>query len=220
VSNLAQQPDAWKRKASGMFVAALLLALMIVVVYVYYFGILLKISSLTPTPTQTASLDQFGQAVYVTPTEEHWLYWLRFSLFVAMPLAFITGIFAHSITGGKKPDPVLRPPERKVVEGAWKRAVRAMYSLAFSLGLLTGALSFCWFLLLTILGSRTPTAHQTEALWSHGNAVYVAVDQMQLLNRLWTVFFAGMPMLGAIALFLHFVLGIKLFSNSEGDTQR
>jgi hypothetical protein len=218
VSNLAQQPDAWKRFASAMFVAAIFLALMTVVVYVYYLGLLLSIGSLTPTATQTASLDQFGQAGYVTPTEAQWLYWLRFSLFIAMPLAFITGIFAHSATGGKKLNPVSQLPERKVVEGAWKRAARAMYSFAFGLGLLTGALSFCWFLLLTLLGSRTPTAHQPEALWSHGNAVYITVGQMQLLNRLWTVFFAGMPILGAIALFLHFALGIKLFSSSEGDT--
>lgn len=218
MSNLAQQPFAWKRCASAMFVAAILLALVIAVVYVYSIGLLLKFGSLTPTPTQTASLQQFGHVgCYVTPAEAQWLYWLRFALLVAMPLAFITGILAHSTTEGKKFDLVSIPLNRKVAEETWKRYVRAIYTTAFGLGLLIGAVSFVCFLLLTIFGSRTPNAHQTEALWSHGRAVFITAGQMQVLNRLWLVFFAGMPILGATALILHFVLGIKIFSNREGN---
>jgi len=202
----------WKRIVRVIYNLTCVLVLMTAVSWVYYFGLLLKNGSSVPTATQTQPLNQYGTTVYITSAEELWLSRLRILLVLGIPLLVLGGFFLHSIAKIKLYSPVSELPTARLGEGTGKRTVRIIYTSAFILVLVAGALSFCYFVLLMLKGSPTPTALQTESLWSHGRIVYVTLVEKQRLNWLWIFFATGGPILAIAGLFLHFVGGIKLLS--------
>jgi hypothetical protein len=67
-------------------------------------------------------------------------------------------------------------------------------------------------------GSRTPTTTQTEPMQEHGTIVYVTPDektQVELLEQGQV----GIPVAIGLALFAHFVLGVKIISNLPTRTE-
>jgi hypothetical protein len=61
-------------------------------------------------------------------------------------------------------------------------------------------------------GSRTPTATQTEPMQDHGTVVYVTRDEKVRVDLL-EQGQVGIPIAIGLALFAHFVLGVKIISN-------
>lgn len=208
------QRSSRERKARICYKAVLLLALMSAVGFVYYLGFLYMYGPAVPTPTRTEPLNQFGSTVYITVAQKEWFTRLRLVLLFCA-LAFVGTVAVQKMMGIKIGGPVSELPVGRQIDLPWKRALRKIYACLFGVVMLAGALSFCYFIVLTLIGSSTPTAPHTEPLWSHGRAVYVAVIQKRLLNLLWMFFAGGMPVLAVLALFLHFAVGVQIFSRSE-----
>ena len=100
-----------------------------------------------------------------------------------------------------------------IYEPKWKRTVRGIYSILFILIWLEGVAFFYVHQRYTHEGSLKPTATQTESFNEHGTLVYLAHDQMQINNALLTMMMVGIPSLLLGGFILHFVVGVRMFSN-------
>ena len=113
---------------------------------------------------------------------------------------------------------VLRAP--KMVEERWKRILRGIYTVAFFVVWILGVLSFHFDGRAFNGGSPVPTATQTEPMTEHGKTVYVTPAEKQRVDHLWMVSWVGFPCLIAGGLILHFVVGVKVFSNYSNIAER
>ena len=99
-------------------------------------------------------------------------------------------------------------------EPQWCRIVRATYHLLFFLVWL-GFLAFFYYSGAAFRdGSPVPTPAQTEAVTEHGKTVYVPHAQKILCDRLEWSAFVGIPLMLVGGFVLHFLVGVKLFSNT------
>ena len=97
-------------------------------------------------------------------------------------------------------------------EALWRRAVRAIYSVAFLGVWLAGVASFYLFGKSVKNGSAEPSGQNTVALMDHGNTVYVTQQAKDLIDTLQSAMSLGIPAIMAIGAFLHFVLHIEVLS--------
>jgi len=59
-----------------------------------------------------------------------------------------------------------------------------------------------------------PTATQSEPLTDHGKTVYVTSAEKQRIHYFQLASSVGIPLILVSAVILHFVVGVKLFSNA------
>lgn len=115
--------------------------------------------------------------------------------------------------GEHNPDgvPILSPePEQKLPK--WKRMITAIFAIYFLVWVIS--VSFFWAFASDIRsGNEKPTATQTESLTDHGYTVYIRPDQKRRVKLLERCFAIGIPSVFVIGGLLHFVLGVKVFSN-------
>jgi len=202
---------AWKKSLRLVVGVSLVLFVSAFLAFAYFLCFLLVTGSPVRTATQSVMLHPYG-TVYVTPTEQRGLDWLRWFLIIGGLSFFATAFLIQNVFGVTLRGPVSLPLSTETV--AWKKAVRRVlcYVLIFLLGV--AAFSFCYFSILMLTGSEAPTSLANEALVSHGHVVYVTLFEKRLLNWLWLLFGAGMPALGVAAVFSHFALGVKIFSRT------
>ncbi len=189
-----------------------LIALMSTVGFVYYLGFLYMYGSAAPSPARTEPLNQFGYAVYITIVQKEWFTRLRLILVVSLVLLIASTVVVQNIMGIRLGAPPSGSRPESEGETPWKTVVRKTYTYGLRTVLFAAAISFCYFIVLTLTGSPTPTALSTEPLWSHGHAVYVRVIHKRLLNLLWMFFAGGIPVLAVLGLFLHFAARAQTFS--------
>jgi hypothetical protein len=95
----------------------------------------------------------------------------------------------------------------------WKRVVRGCHRVLFMLVWLEGMGFFYLHQRYAQEGSRTPTATQTESFNEHGTLIYLTHDQMTINKILERGMMIGIPLVILGGFFLHFVVGVSMFSN-------
>lgn len=106
------------------------------------------------------------------------------------------------------------PPPR-IVEATWKKALRGVYTAVFTLMWIIGVLSFYFFGTSFKNGSPMPTATQTEPLTDHGKTVYITPAEKNRIDVTRWISAVGFPFVLLSGLFIHFVLGVKIFGNTR-----
>lgn len=115
---------------------------------------------------------------------------------------------------GRELKPVEEPSPRQPPEPGWKRFTKAAYIVVFVLLWICGVASFYFFGTAFKNGSPQPTATQTEPLEDHGRTVYISATEKQRVHALHLVSGVGFPVFLISGAILHFVVGVKLFSNA------
>ena len=87
-------------------------------------------------------------------------------------------------------------------------------AVAFVLVWIASVASFFFFGTAFRRGSSMPTATQTEPLSDHGKTVYVSRVEKQRIHYFQLASWVGIPLILVSAVVLHFVVGVKLFSNA------
>ncbi len=99
-------------------------------------------------------------------------------------------------------------------EPGWHKAVRSAYSVLFFI-ICLGFMGFFYYSGSTFRsGSPVPTPAQMEPVTDHGKTVYITHDQKIVRDRLGLFGFVGIPSAILGGLFLHFVVGVKLFPDT------
>jgi hypothetical protein len=108
-------------------------------------------------------------------------------------------------------------PEPQEAEGPsdpkWMRIVRACYMVLSVLIWLEAMGFFYVHQRYMHEGSRVPTATQTESFNEHGALIYLTHEKMTINNALLDGMMIGIPLAILGGLFLHFVIGVSIFSN-------
>lgn len=99
------------------------------------------------------------------------------------------------------------------IEAWWKRIARVLCLGLFLANWLTGQAFFYYFGIYFQDGSPVPTATQTEILQNHGTQVYITVAEKAWLDLLGLSMLPGIPLTIGLVLFMHFVLGVRVFPN-------
>jgi hypothetical protein len=110
-------------------------------------------------------------------------------------------------------DSTLENEELEPNDPTWKRVVRGIYVVAFVLIWLEGMAFFYVHERYVREGSPRPTPTQTESVNEHGTLVYLTHDEMQINNILSTVMMIGIPAIMLSGFLLHFIAGVRMFSN-------
>jgi hypothetical protein len=100
------------------------------------------------------------------------------------------------------------------IDPVWKRAVRALYYVAFMAVWLGGMTFFYFYGVTTHHGSPVATVTQTEPINEHGNSIFVTPDEKLRVDRWETVMTVGIPSILASGFIIHFLFGVKLFNNA------
>ncbi|HTA29514.1 MAG TPA: hypothetical protein VK731_03475 [Candidatus Cybelea sp.] len=124
--------------------------------------------------------------------------------------AFLQNCGEHRSLAPPEPPPPSRPAQR-----SWKQILAAVYGIYFLIVWLLG-LSFFWrFNLAFSHGSPKPTATQTEKLINHSHTVYITPDEKRMVHLLELSMMCGIPSAMALGVFLHFIVGVKIFDNKS-----
>lgn len=100
------------------------------------------------------------------------------------------------------------------IDPVWKRAVRALYYITF-MAVWFGGMTFFYFNgVATHSGSPVATSTHTELIVEHGSSIFVTRDEKLRVRRWETMMTIGIPSILASGFIIHFLLGIKLFSNA------
>jgi hypothetical protein len=94
----------------------------------------------------------------------------------------------------------------------WHRTVGALFLLTFVLVWLEAVGCFVFFLTLSRRGSPVPTPEFAASVVNHGQVFYIAVWQKQLYDLLLTAMKIGIPGIMLTGLFLHHLVGVKIFT--------
>jgi hypothetical protein len=111
-----------------------------------------------------------------------------------------------------EPEPVVEPSE-EISEPKWKRIIQVTYTVTFMLVWICSVASVYSFGTAFKNGSPQPTATQTEPLEDHSKTVYVTPAEKRRIHALQLVSWIGIPTLIIGGLVLHFLVGVKLFTN-------
>jgi hypothetical protein len=99
-------------------------------------------------------------------------------------------------------------------EPQWHRIVRSTFSFLFFLVWL-GFIAFFYYSAVAFRdGSPAPTPTRQDAVTEHGKTVYIRHDQKLLSDKLEAFAFVGIPSVIVGGLFLHFLVGVKLYPNT------
>jgi hypothetical protein len=115
---------------------------------------------------------------------------------------------------GRELEPVNEPSSVQRSDPSWMRVTKVTYTVVFMLVWVCGVASFYFFGTAFKNGSPEPTATQTESLEDHGKTVYVTPSEKQRVHVLQLVSGVGVPLLLITGAILHFLVGVKLFSNT------
>jgi hypothetical protein len=115
--------------------------------------------------------------------------------------------FCSQVLWGKPLHPVLP------MEPSWHGTVRTLYVVAFVLVWLESLGCFVFFLFLSRGGSPVATPELASGIVNHGQVFYVAAWKKQLYDVLLTVMMVGIPATMLTGLFLHHLVGVKIFTN-------
>lgn len=116
-SNLPQEPQ-WKRTVRTLFGLYFLAVWIVGVSFFWKFDIAFRDGSPKPTRTQTETLDDHRERVYVTPEEKRIVSFLESAAMLGVPSALLIGFFLHFVAGVKLiPNaPTLQKFVRKIQE--------------------------------------------------------------------------------------------------------
>jgi hypothetical protein len=132
-----------------------------------------------------------------------------FGVLHAFKLVFLAE--ADFLANGKVPGaPII--PQAIMAEAAWKKAVRATFSIVFVLCWLAGVAFFYTYSTAIRDASPVRTDIQSELIKVHGRDVYVTKAEKNLIDDLQRARF-GLPVLVICGFAIHFVLGVRLFPN-------
>lgn len=98
-------------------------------------------------------------------------------------------------------------------EPRWHRSARAAFTVLFFLVWLEAVSCFVFFMILSKNGSPIPTRELSESVFNHGHAFYVAASQKVLYDLLLTTMKFAIPGTMLAGFLLHYVVGVKIFSN-------
>ena len=107
-------------------------------------------------------------------------------------------------------------PQPKIVEVTWKKVVRVAHTTVFFLIWIIGVSSFYFYGVAFKAGSPTPTATRTEPLTDHGKTVYITPAEQKRIHLTGWVSGVGIGVVVLSGLFLHFVMGVKIFGDTKG----
>jgi len=99
-------------------------------------------------------------------------------------------------------------------EPFWQRAARAIFGVVSAAVVIEFLAFFYFFGVYFRNGAPNPTPTQTEHLINLGWMVYITPVQKHLLDRLKTRFSICLPAIIGLTLFLHFIVRVKLLSNT------
>jgi hypothetical protein len=100
------------------------------------------------------------------------------------------------------------------VDDAWKRRLRAAFTIFFFLIWIDGVASFYFFGIAFRHGTQAPTAANSEPLQDHGHVVFVPKNEKQMVERLQNGMMFGIPLVVVFGFVIHFLLGVKLVPNA------
>jgi hypothetical protein len=116
---------------------------------------------------------------------------------------------------GNPSSQVGEPAQAEPAGPRWQKLVRTVFSVLF-FAVWLGFLCFFYYSGRIFRdGSTIRTPTQTEPMTEHGKTVYIARGQKALCDKLQLFAFVGIPTVLASGFLLHFVVGVKIFDNSE-----
>ena len=89
----------------------------------------------------------------------------------------------------------------------------ALYQVMFILVWLEGVGCFVYFQVLARAGSPVATHELAASVVNHGHVFYVAASQKRLYELLLRMMKIGIPGIMLTGLFLHHLVGVKIFTN-------
>jgi hypothetical protein len=99
------------------------------------------------------------------------------------------------------------------MEPGWHRTARNLFTVAFVLVWLEAVGCFVFFLILSRRGSPVAAPELAASVVNHGQVFYVAVWQKRLYHLLLTAMWVGIPGIMLTGLFLHHLVGVKIFTS-------
>lgn len=100
---------------------------------------------------------------------------------------------------------------------SWKRVAKGAFMVWFFVVWIAGVSFFWKFNEAFASGSPQPTVAQTSKLTNHGRTVYITAEQNRTVKLLEYSMMIGIPFIFVFGAVLHFVAGVKLFSNGTED---
>jgi ABC-type Na+ efflux pump permease subunit len=120
---------------------------------------------------------------------------------------------------GPVPRARVSPPVRPRLR-CWKRRVVNAYQIYFLLVWVVAVAFFWQFNAVSRHGSPIPTSTQMARLANHNSVVYVTLAQAHQIQWLSYSLTVGIPSLFVVGAFLHFVVGVRVFSRYGGTFGR